>query len=90
MNIEEYDNRIGVKDFDGKEVINNNDFWFPWCCDCGLRHVYFFTVERGKTPKEDKISFRICRDDAATKYRKKVEKLLKEVDELKKKKKRKK
>ena len=56
-------------------TVKNNDFWYNWCCDCGLRHIYFVRVVRGKTPKQDKVEMFICRDDLATDNMKSVETL---------------
>ena len=47
-------------------TVKNNGFWHQWCCDCNLRHTYFFRVIRGKKPKDDKIEMFIERDDWAT------------------------
>lgn len=58
-------------------VIPNKDFMFQWCCDCGLRHINFVEIERGKKPKEDKVKLFVIRDDHATNYRKDYERLKK-------------
>ena len=47
-------------------IIDNKSFWHQWCCDCNLRHTFFFNIVRGKTPKADKIEMYIDRDDWAT------------------------
>ncbi len=62
-------------------IVNHNGFWCQWCCDCGLRHTYFFRVVRGKTPKEDKVEMFIDRDDWATDTLKEIERLKKLIDE---------
>ena len=56
-------------------VIQNKDFMFQWCCDCGLRHVHFAEIERGEKPEYDKVNLYLVRDDAATDYRKDYERL---------------
>lgn len=53
-------------------TVNNNGFWCQWCCNCNLRHIYFFRVIRGKKPEEDKIEMYIERDDWATLAMKKI------------------
>ena len=55
-------------------TVINNGFWCQWCCDCGLRHLYFFRVIRGKTPNEDTVEMYIDRDDWATKAMKELKK----------------
>ena len=59
-------------------VIENKDFMFQWCCDCGLRHIHFAEIERGKKPKDDKVNLYLIRDDHATNYRKDYERLKKQ------------
>ncbi len=54
-------------------IVSHNGFWCQWCCDCGLRHIYFFRVIRGKTPKKDKIEMFIDRDDWATDAKKVID-----------------
>ena len=58
-------------------VIGHKDFMFQWCCDCGLRHIHFCEIERGKKPKDDKVSLYLIRDDYATNYKKDYERLKK-------------
>ncbi len=60
-------------------VIQNKDFMFQWCCDCGLRHVHFAEIERGNKPEEDKVNLYLVRDDYATNYRKDYERLSKNM-----------
>ena len=52
------------------EVYETNSFEFTWCCDCGLRHVNFYEIERGKKPEDDKVKVFCVRDSHATNYRK--------------------
>ena len=58
-----------VADMDPVVRIPNNGFLFPWCCDCGLRHIWHFRVERGNSPEDDVVVLTGARDDYATKYR---------------------
>ena len=58
-------------------VFENHSFEFGWCCDCGLRHIKFIEVERGKKPDDDKIKIYSVRDDHGTDYRKDYERLKK-------------
>ena len=60
-------------------IITNKDFMFQWCCDCGLRHIHFIEIERGKKPEEDKVNLYLVRDDVATDYRKDYERLKKNI-----------
>lgn len=60
-------------------VIKHKDFMFMWCCDCGLRHVHFAEIERGKKSEDDKVNLYLIRDDHATNYRKDYERLKKNV-----------
>lgn len=64
-------------------VIDNNEFWCQWCCDCGLRHIYHFRVIRGKTPEEDKIEICSDRDDWATIAAKTIARYKKQIKALK-------
>ena len=42
---------------------------FQSCCDCKLRHVWYFKVHRGKVPEEDFIELNCTRDSTGTKLR---------------------
>ncbi len=59
-------------------VLENHSFQFEWCCDCGLRHINFYEVERSKKPEDDKIKVYCIRDNHGTDYRKDYERLKKE------------
>ena len=48
------------------KVFKNGEWWFQWCCDCNLRHIWRFTILRGKSPKEDKIIAHFTRDQEPT------------------------
>lgn len=63
-------------------VIGDKDFMFQWCCDCGLRHIHFVEIERGKKPEDDKIKLYLVRDDCATNYRKDYERLKKNMKSM--------
>lgn len=57
---------------DGRFDIENNGFWYQWCCGCGLRHILVLEVIRGKKSDQDKIRVRIADDPWATAARKKL------------------
>jgi len=57
--------------------IETNDFWFQWCCDCMLRHIWHFRVERGETPDKDRIVITGIDDRIATVLRKRYNKMIK-------------
>jgi hypothetical protein len=52
------------------QILETQSFEFTWCCDCGLRHVNFYEIERGKKPEDDKVKVYCIRDSHATDYRK--------------------
>lgn len=58
-------------------AVMNREFLFEWCCDCGLRHVSFLEIERGKTIEQDTVNIFCVRDSIATNYRKDYERLKK-------------
>lgn len=64
-------------------VICTNEFWCNWCCDCGLRHLYHFTIIRGKNPEDDRVEMCIDRDDWATLAARKIKRLQKKLKALK-------
>lgn len=59
-------------------TLNNNGFWCCWCCDCGLRHIYFVKIIRGKKPKDDTVQLYIERDDWGTRAGKTIKKYKKQ------------
>jgi len=61
---------IKFYNFNKKLYIENEGWWFQWCCDCHLRHIFHFQIIRGKKPKDDYVIIRCERDDMATKLRK--------------------
>ena len=65
-------------------TIRNKDFMFQWCCDCGLRHIHFAEIERGKKPEGDKVNLYLVRDDMATDYRKDCSRLKNQLKKRKK------
>lgn len=58
---------------------------FEWCCDCGLRHIIYLEVQRGKKKEDDRILRYITDDRWATKARKELDKLYKKHGKKKKK-----
>lgn len=68
---------LEIPDAEDIDKRKSGDFLFLWCCDCGLRHIYHFEIIRGKTPEKDEVHIRSCRDDWATKARKKIAMLMK-------------
>ena len=58
-------------------VLPTHSFEFNWCCGCGLRHISFFEVQRGKTPREDKVKVYCVPDENGTDYRRDYERLKK-------------
>jgi len=66
-----------IKECEKPLILKSNEFFFIWCCDCGLRHTYFPRIIRGDTPEEDTVEFFIERDDWATDAMKKLKKLFK-------------
>ena len=64
-------------------TVYHNGFWCQWCCGCGLRHIYYFRVIRGKTPKDDRIEMTIEMDGWATLAAKKIARLTKKIKALK-------
>lgn len=68
---------LEIPDADDLQKFKNGDWWFQWCCDCGLRHLWHFEIVRGKSPKSDEVHVRGCADEWATKARKRITKLMK-------------
>jgi len=58
-----------VPEMDDETKIPENRFYYNWCCDCGLRHVYYFRIEHDKDGKHV-IVLAGDRDDMATDLRK--------------------
>lgn len=52
--------------------VDSNFFLYQWCCDCGTRHIWYFSIT-----DDGKIRVDLARDDMATKMRKELEKLIK-------------
>lgn len=50
--------------------VQTNDFWFQWCCDCRLRHIWHLEVIRGEKPEDDIIKLTGANDTVATQLRK--------------------
>ena len=59
-----------LPDFENPEIFYNGGFWFNWCCDCGLRHIYLLKIIRGGRPDQDRVEIYCERDDWATEAKK--------------------
>ena len=53
-------------------------FMSQWCCKCGTRHIWYFSVVRGKIPEEDEIYIDCFRDAKGEELRKFYERYKKE------------
>ena len=62
------------KFFSGEYKFKTNDFFFQWCCDCMLRHVWVFKIIRGKKPEDDYVELQGTDDRLATYLRRKYKK----------------
>lgn len=51
-------------------AIRTDGFVSQWCCDCGARHIWHFSVVRDKTPEDDIIVISCFGDESGTKLRK--------------------
>lgn len=60
-------------------VMTQDELYYEWCCDCGLRHIHIYRIVKNRKGKLE-IQRRLWRDDFATnllrEYEKKVEVLL--------------
>ncbi len=63
-------------------VLGNNNFWYQWCCDCDLRHVFFIRILRGETPEKDVVELYIDRDDYATDAMEEIKRLKERIKKL--------
>lgn len=52
-----------------REFVDNHDFLCQWCCKCGNRHIWHFTIHRGKKAEDDFIEITGFQDDVASKLR---------------------
>ena len=62
--------KIEFTDLKPIERFKSGDWLFQWCCDCGLRHIWYFEIVRGKKPEDDEVLLRCTRDNMATNLRK--------------------
>ena len=65
--------KIKFYQMEQRQIIQNGEWLFQWCCDCKLRHIWQFEIIRGKTPKDDFIILRGTDDRMATKLRREYE-----------------
>jgi len=61
---------IKFKDAPDVMYIRNEGWFSQWCCTCGNRHIWNFTIHRGKKEEEDFVEIRGFQDDMGTKLRK--------------------
>ena len=66
--------KIKFDEFDTPFNIPNNMFLSQWCCKCKARHIWYFSIIRGKNPEDDEIYVDCFRDFKAEELRKFYEK----------------
>jgi len=60
------------QDWEGiTRYLESPTLWYQWCCDCGLRHIFYYRIE------DKKIAVTMFRDSYATYLERKVKRLKK-------------
>jgi hypothetical protein len=71
--------RVFIKDTNNPMIFKDGEFWYQWCCNCYLRHIYLFKIIRGKKPKNDRVVVYLARDDWATNARRREKRHKKQI-----------